>query len=187
MARMPPSRRTVAYAPAEAGTREEEKITSSSVATSMSTESISSAEKARLAQVTEEEDPINNSAQPMEEMSVELQDPNLPAGPLTEELRQIASRSSSRSISVQDGQVNPADVKKYGKRKAKKIATGDLVYEGGNGYDMSLWKAMAHTGSWEWTVAVCHNAVGSKSILFFGYDLETYAVRRTSCDSSSGY
>ncbi len=52
---------------------------------------------------------------------------------------------------------DPEDVKRYGKKKAKKIAAGKLVVEDGKTYDMSLLKAMYSTVWVEWWFSVLLN------------------------------
>ncbi|CAD6567059.1 MAG: hypothetical protein TREMPRED_003289 [Tremellales sp. Tagirdzhanova-0007] len=58
-------------------------------------------------------------------------------------------------------ELDPEDVKKYGKRKAKKIAEGNLVMENGQAYDMSILKAMYATVRLKWWKAVILSACGS--------------------------
>jgi ATP-binding cassette subfamily C (CFTR/MRP) protein 1 len=63
---------------------------------------------------------------------------------------------------------SPHDVKRFGRRKAKKIAEGKLAVEDGKVYDMSLIRAMYHTFAVKWWIAVaclvcsseCHRPSG---------------------------
>lgn len=49
---------------------------------------------------------------------------------------------------------SPHDVKRFGRRKAKKIAEGKLAVEDGKVYDMSLIRAMYQTFAVKWWIAV---------------------------------
>jgi hypothetical protein len=49
---------------------------------------------------------------------------------------------------------SPHDVKRFGRRKAKKIAEGKLAVEDGKLYDMSLIRAMYQTFAVKWWIAV---------------------------------
>ena len=62
-------------------------------------------------------------------------------------------------------ELDPEDVKKYGKRKAKKIAEGNLVMENGQAYDMSILKAMYATVRLKWWKAVILSACGCEFVL----------------------
>ena len=61
------------------------------------------------------------------------------------------------------GELNPDDVKRFGKAKAKKIAAGKLVVEDGKTYDMSLLKAMYSTVWFEWWLSVFLNCCAGES------------------------
>ena len=63
--------------------------------------------------------------------------------------------------------LDPEDVKKYGKRKAKKIAEGNLVMEDGQAYDRSILKAMYTTVCLKWWKAVILSACGCRFGLLF--------------------
>ncbi|ORY22828.1 ABC transporter type 1, transmembrane domain-containing protein [Naematelia encephala] len=56
---------------------------------------------------------------------------------------------------------NDPNVKEYGKKKAEKIAKGELVIEDGKTYDMSLLKAIYMTFQWKWWIAVLCMACGT--------------------------
>lgn len=59
-------------------------------------------------------------------------------------------------------------IPKFGKNTAKKLTEGELVFEDGKLYDMSLAKAVAKTCMWSWLFAVCIQVFGgpSSSTLF---------------------
>jgi hypothetical protein len=63
-------------------------------------------------------------------------------------------------VPVKCERVDEANVAKYGKRRAKKIANGDLIMENGKAYDMSLLWAMYATVWWRWWMAVSLKGLG---------------------------
>ncbi len=68
-------------------------------------------------------------------------------------------------------ELDPEDVKLYGRKKAKMIAEGKLVYEDGKGYDMSLVKAMYATVWMRWWKALVLSACGCEWFLERGLEL----------------
>jgi len=68
-------------------------------------------------------------------------------------------------------ELDPEDVKLYGRKKAKMIAEGKLVYEDGKGYDMSLVKAMYATVWMRWWKALVLSACGCECFLQRGLEL----------------
>ena len=68
-------------------------------------------------------------------------------------------------------ELDPENVRLYGKKKARKIANGDMVYEDGKGYDMSLVKAIYGTVWLRWWKAVilglcgCESCTSAQSLL----------------------
>ena len=60
-------------------------------------------------------------------------------------------------------EIDPAMKKKYGARKAKKIAEGKMAVEDGKLYDMSLIMALWHTMWYDWSLACLCNIAGCES------------------------
>ena len=88
----------------------------------------------------------------MSELSVQLQDANLAPSIAAEELQRASTRGSThaRKAVVPGSSVNPNDVTRYGKAKAKKIAEGKIAIEDGKEYDLSLFKAIFKTVRLRW-------------------------------------
>jgi hypothetical protein len=67
-------------------------------------------------------------------------------------------------VPIKCERVGEDNVAKYGKRRAKKIANGNLVMVHGKAYDMSLLWAMYATVWWKWWMAVILKGLGGTYI-----------------------
>ena len=63
--------------------------------------------------------------------------------------------------------LNPAIVKKFGKRTAQCAANGDIAIEGGKVYDMSLWRAMHNVVMGKFWCLVLIDGLGRKFVCLF--------------------
>lgn len=82
--------------------------------------------------------------------------------------RGALGQSHAQDLTPKHSSIQEADVdvvKLLGKRRAKKVDDGDLIYEDGEVWDMSLWKAIYLVTRQQWLMAVLWNAAGRKRIV----------------------
>ena len=82
---------------------------------------------------------------------------------MAEKKPEASGKGGKKSDGKEVVELDPEDVKRYGKRKAKKIAEGDLVMEDGKAYDMSVIRAMYSTVWLRWWMAIIFYACGCVS------------------------
>jgi ATP-binding cassette subfamily C (CFTR/MRP) protein 1 len=157
MARMPPSRRTAQYRPAKS----KADLEKGDSATSLTTLSSSGEPKQTVSN--------NNVREEVEReelgnISSDVADPNIIVGEIQHNLERSTSHRSRAQTVEREGvaEPDPEYVKKYGKKKAKRIAEGTLAVEDGILYDMSVPKAVMWATWKKWLVAVIFAYIGSK-------------------------
>lgn len=85
-------------------------------------------------------------------------------GQIGDEIQRMASHRSDLvpvAKAIHEPEVD--NVKRFGKRKAKKLANGDLVFEDNKMWDMSLWKAIFLCTFRPWCKCVLWNVGGRES------------------------
>jgi hypothetical protein len=80
-------------------------------------------------------------------------------------------------------ELDASDVKRYGKRKAGKIAKGQLAYEDGIAYDMSLAKAIYLTSRKRFVIAALFSVASGKSLWLGCLEADT----QTPCELQRRY
>lgn len=76
------------------------------------------------------------------------------------QMQQVGFVKEVRTITISGVAARGAGSMKFSKRQKKKMANGDLIFENGKLYDLSLWKAIFFTGFWQWSEAVTWNGIG---------------------------
>ena len=174
MARMPPSRRSGKFAPVILpGMGEKTAIYFPAAMHANSCTSSSVTSSTDIGKPTNEgsgHEGIGSSEQNkregIERMTAQSQDTSPSPGSVATGVDRI-STSTTASVpkldNIQDNMPNPEDIRRFGEKKAKKIATGKLAIEDGREYDMQLWKAVFKTIQFPWLLASSLESIGSES------------------------
>ena len=171
MARMPPSRRIAKYKSAALPLSSIVSEKASSLSHSKSTQSSSpnlptDFDKDREGE-SERQEVIRkgkNEDEEIKELTVQLHDGVLAPGLVMEELIGVSSRTTSSTVkpTVQEGEIDPEDIARYGLNKSKKIKDGKIAIEHGKVYDLSLWKAMWKMVRLRWIILNCFQLSGGE-------------------------